>query len=185
MQNKEKRLVFRPARHEEKRVFKSFLATITTCKYSTILQNRLLYGLYGGFFIELFAITQNMLDLILLLNKTDVQPYSAGFPLGIVKKGGFKPSLPLAKILFKKCRHQTLNFLVLDEKAERKYLYGRDVFVDIKKTKQPYTIKKQDYVIVVNTRFDVLGWGFIVEKVKGKVKLQNIIDVGWYLRSGG
>ncbi len=75
------------------------------------------------------------------------------------------------------------HYVRVTDHGERLFLYGRDIFedsiIEIKVSKE-CTGKP---VLVVNTRGEPLGWGRYRRR-KGRIIIENIIDLGWYLRSG-
>ena len=185
MQTGKRRLVFRRVKPEEEALIDKFIRSISYCSLRNITGNSKLYGLYGGSFTEVFALNRGLETFSLLLDKARIHPYSAGFPLGSIRGDMFKPSLPLARKVIDTCGYNQVRNVVLDEKAEKKYLYGRDVLLHINHPPARRIPGEPGFVIVLNGKREVLGWGSIPDVTRGKIKLQNIIDVGWYLRRGG
>jgi ribosome biogenesis protein Nip4 len=106
--------------------------------------------------------------------------YYAGVYLGEVKDGDFVPSFNLLNMIAKK-KANTIN---LKKKAEWLFICGRDVFVQ-GIVKAEGSKKKGDYVLVVNSYGECLGFGKIVHDLDGKGKgpaVENILDVGDFLR---
>jgi ribosome biogenesis protein Nip4 len=73
-------------------------------------------------------------------------------------------------------------YVKVTEHGERLFLYGRDVFPEsITEFKEP--LRHCDIVIVLNKYGEPLGWGRIAGR-GNSIYIQNLIDAGWYLRSG-
>ncbi len=92
----------------------------------------------------------------------------------------FKPGLPLAKRLSRKCG--IVRCITLSSRGERFFLYGRTVF------EENILEWKRGLSIVVNELGEALGWGRgrIVKKGKHTTRLvEPVWDLGWYLRRGG
>ncbi len=106
--------------------------------------------------------------------------YSAGFYLGMIDSGLFKPSLPLAWRLSRMCGNP-IKCIVLDEGAARRFLYGRPVARGVVEWRAGLSI-------VVDRLGEVLGWGKgkAISRSGGTVKVvEPVWDLGWYLRRGG
>ncbi len=106
--------------------------------------------------------------------------YSAGFYLGMLDSGLFKPSLPLAWRLSRLCGH-AMRCIVLDDGAARRFLYGRPVSQGIVEWRAGLSV-------VVDGSGEALGWGKgkAISRRWGTVKVvEPVWDLGWYLRRGG
>ena len=112
-------------------------------------------------------------ELKALKNKIDLEPFSAGLPIGELKDNKFVPSLALLDTL---CKYSD-NKVYLNKKGQEMFLYGRDVFEEniIKGS------KKDGVVLVQNENDENLGYGELIIKSKKKL-LKNILDKGDYLR---
>ncbi len=109
--------------------------------------------------------------------------YSAGLYLGLIyrtPKGlGFKPGLPLAKRLSKVCKICNRKCHVVNERGEKRFLYGKPVPKEM-----ILNVGSRPLGIVINILGEPLGWGRI-EAGGGALRLTPIMDLGWYLRRGG
>ena len=114
-------------------------------------------------------------ELKQLKDKIDLEPYSAGLPLGELVNNRFVPSLALLEILAR--ARYTDKMAFLNKKGETMFLYGRDVFEEnIVKGRD-----KEGLVLVQNEKDENLGCGEIIIK-RGKRILKSILDKGDYLR---
>jgi ribosome biogenesis protein Nip4 len=107
--------------------------------------------------------------------------FYGGTYLGKMKKGRFFPSFNLLKII---AEQGSANKVFVDKKSEWLFTCGRDVF---KKgiTKIIGSKRKDDYVLVLNSHGECLGFGKIIQdldKVKKGVAVKNILDIGDFLR---
>ncbi|MDH5482015.1 MAG: hypothetical protein OEY22_03930 [Candidatus Bathyarchaeota archaeon] len=107
--------------------------------------------------------------------------FYAGTYLGKTKNGKFFPSFSLLRLI----AEQDANQIAVDEKTEWLFICGRDVFKrGIKKVKG--SKRKGDYTLVLNQQGECLGFGKILrdlnEKIKNGVTIQNISDIGDFLR---
>ncbi len=105
--------------------------------------------------------------------------FSAGFYIGYIEGGRFKPGLPLAWRLSRLCGI-ALQCHEVDEFGEKVFLYGKPVYEDHVRAWAP------GVSVVLGPRGDPLGWGRPEDKAKkGGRLLAPIADLGWYLRRGG
>jgi len=106
--------------------------------------------------------------------------YYAGTYLGRIKSGKFFPSFNLLNMITQKKG----NSIIVDKKTAWLFVCGRDVF---KKgiTKVSGSPRKGDYVLVLNTYNECLGFGRLLSDLEGKrenVVLENLLDIGDFLR---
>jgi ribosome biogenesis protein Nip4 len=106
--------------------------------------------------------------------------FYAGTCLGKTKNGKLFPSFSLLKVIAEK----EANKIIVNKKAEWLFICGRDVFkqgiVEVTGSK-----KKGDYTIILNQSGECLGFGKILrnpDEVKDGVSIQNISDIGDFLR---
>ena len=114
--------------------------------------------------------------------KRIIQPnyYYAGLYLGKVKNGVFFPSFNLLNMLVP----VAVNKVVIDRKAAWLFICGRDLFRE-GIAKAMGTQKKGEFTLVMNEFGECLGYGRIVGsigQVDGRVVVQNVLDVGDFLR---
>jgi len=140
--------------------------------------------------LEVFLVTDRMLELIVKIKKVGREPYCTGVFIGILreKRGRltFRPSLDVMERLFQKAK---MNAVIVTAKAEQLVLYGRDVLVEGVLDILPPI---REYTLIVNENLEVLALGKPIYKPeKWKVLdpktpvVKNLIDKGWYLRRGG
>ena len=120
-------------------------------------------------------------DLVDFLEKSNIEFVIAGIKIGEIGK---RLRLTLEGSFFVKCGKR----VVLNEKGEMLFLYGRDVFSQSVVEVTP-DVRENDLVFVCNLKNDVLGLGrsrFGAERFKSverdRVVVENIIDRGEYLR---
>ncbi len=105
------------------------------------------------------------------------EPYFAGLYIGEIRKGDFVLGLEGAALLGREAKR-----VYVSDEAEQLVLYGRDVFSK-SVTKVVGELQRGDRCLIVNSRSEVIGIG----RFKGpreEVSIENILDRGWYLRSG-
>lgn len=119
--------------------------------------------------------------LIELEKKIPETTFSSGVYLGEEIKKEFSPSIALLDCI----APLTDKKVVIDEKSAWLFLCGRDVFG--KSIKEVLSDERLDYVIVLNERHEVLGYGKVqsaLTNIKNpeKVVIKNILDRGSFLR---
>ncbi len=100
--------------------------------------------------------------------------YFAGVFAGSFRAGRFRLSLDLAEHLYR--RGVVGSVVVVDEQQERRFLYGHAVEGVAKRSADLGRM-----AVVVNRLGDVVGLGRY--EAEGH-RLVNLVDKGWYLRSG-
>jgi predicted RNA-binding protein (TIGR00451 family) len=111
------------------------------------------------------------------------QAYCAGLKIGELKKK-FLPSMQGADIIARNSRK--FSHIVVDEKAEKLVLYGRDVLgSSIMEISEKLT--ENDIVVILNKNREAIGIGrtrFPAQLLLqlGKVTVTTILDAGYYLR---
>jgi ribosome biogenesis protein Nip4 len=111
---------------------------------------------------------------------TSKEFYYAGVYLGEAKDGEFFPSFNLLNMIAQKKG----NRINLEKKVEWLFICGRDVFGE-GIAKVTGSTKKGDYVLVLNSYGECLGFGKILRSLDGKRKglaVENILDIGDFLR---
>jgi ribosome biogenesis protein Nip4 len=106
--------------------------------------------------------------------------FYAGTYLGKVKNREFFPSFDLLRTI----AEREVAKVVVNKKTEWLFICGRDVFKEgIVKVKG--SVRKGDYVLVLNLHGECLGFGRIIsdlDKKEGGVVVKNISDIGDFLR---
>lgn len=123
-----------------------------------------------------FYLSQNLKSLV----EKNRQYYCAGFPLGKVEHGKFFPSFPLLFMIAEKAK----NRIVVDDKAAWLFICGRDIFkqgiLQVEGSRE-----KGSYTLILNRHGECLGFGRIrrnLDKVKSGVAVENVLDIGDFLR---
>jgi ribosome biogenesis protein Nip4 len=106
--------------------------------------------------------------------------YYAGAYLGRIKSGRFFPSFNLLNMITEKKG----NSIIVDKKSAWLFVCGRDVF---KKgiARVSGSPRKGDFVLVLNTYDECLGFGRLVNDLEDKrenVVAENLLDIGDFLR---
>ena len=106
--------------------------------------------------------------------------YYVGAYLGETRDGEFFPSFNLLNML----AERKANRIKVDKKTEWLFICGRDVFRQ-GITKVMGSTEEGDYMLVLNSHDECLGFGRILRNLKVKRKgpaVENILDVGDFLR---
>lgn len=113
--------------------------------------------------------------------------YSLGLAIGELRKE-FVPTIAGAD-LFARYGKRNKFYVVLNEKAEKLVLYGRDIMGE-SVVEASTALAENELVILLNSSFDALGIGrtrfsgnSLLEK--GRVTFTTITDAGYYLREEG
>lgn len=121
-----------------------------------------------------FLLSENVKQL------TSKDFYYAGTYLGRVKDGRFFPSFNLLNMVAQK----KANRINIGKKAEWLFICGRDVF-EQGITKVTGSTKKGDYILVLNSHDECLGFGKMLRNLDRKRSgpaVENILDIGDFLR---
>jgi ribosome biogenesis protein Nip4 len=106
--------------------------------------------------------------------------YYAGTFLGEVKNGRLVPGFGLLNLI----TATEAKRVFVDKKTEWLFICGRDVFAE-GITKTSGTARKWDYVLVLNSHGECLGFGRVVgdlERKRARVAVKNLLDIGDFLR---
>ena len=113
--------------------------------------------------------------------------YSLGLAIGELRKE-FVPTIAGAD-LFARYGKRNKFYVVLNEKAEKLVLYGRDIMGE-SVVEASTALAENELVILLDSSFDALGIGrtrfsgnSLLEK--GRVTFTTITDAGYYLREEG
>jgi ribosome biogenesis protein Nip4 len=114
-------------------------------------------------------------------------PFSLGLAIGELRKE-FIPSIAGAD-LFARYGKRSKFYVVVNEKAEKLVLYGRDIMGE-SVMEASSDLAENELVIMVNTSFDAIAIGrtrFLGSSLfkSGRVTITNISDAGYYLREEG
>jgi ribosome biogenesis protein Nip4 len=125
---------------------------------------------------KFFYLPQNLKSLV----EKNRRYYYVGLPLGKVKHGKFFPSFPLLFMTVEKAK----NRIVVDDKAAWLFICGRDIFkegvMQVEGSRE-----KGSYTLIFNKHGECLGFGRIrqnLDKVKKGVAVENVLDIGDFLR---
>lgn len=110
--------------------------------------------------------------------------YIHGVHIATIKKDKLLPYLGLLSLLRVNNIEVTRSYVVVSDEGEKLFLYGRDILPQsIIKIERPSS-RCPKIVVVMNTQGDLLGWGYLIRKGSNQFLIRNLIDAGWYLRSG-
>jgi ribosome biogenesis protein Nip4 len=181
MQAKKKMLKLKPLTREDYKIVTSMLSRVVKCQADRILPGKL-YGQYGGPHIDIYSLSEDMELRARQLLSHGINPYSAGLYTAMISKNRkIIPSLDLAKHIWMQCTPTEYRHTVVNEAGEKIFLYGKDVFhANIVQTNTDSGL-----TIVTNMYGEPLGWGFLKRKNGKELLIENIKDVGWYVRAGG
>ena len=123
-------------------------------------------------------------DLQSSIISDSIIPYVTGVHVAVIKKNKLLPYLGLLSFLKVNNIEIKKSYVVVSEEGEKLFLYGRDIFPQsvLKIENPPYNCPK--IVVVMNTQDDLLGWGYLIKRRSNQFLIKNLIDAGWYLRSG-
>lgn len=120
---------------------------------------------------EFFLVSKEVFEMFKRIPKSR-HPYCLGMFIGHVKKKEFIPSLNLLQEI---SGLTDKNKVIVNEKAEKLFTYGRDVFFSSMLNKPE--LKNGELVIVANQNNEALGLGKVLQK-----EIKNILDIGFYFR---
>ncbi len=128
--------------------------------------------------IEVLLCSQHAAKMLTHQNIRD-KLFTAGIHIARIRGGRVKPLLGLLNLIGRPSR----GYAVVNEKAEKLFLYGRDVFPSslIELVRPPEHCS--NIIVVLNPRYEPIGWGKL-KPTKGGPFIQNLLDLGWYLRCG-
>ncbi len=158
------------------KIINSFLKTLNT----SIKSGLKLVCIESKDAIEVLACSNDAYNILGLLKCKHHNVFSAGIHIARISKD-FKRITPLLGLLNvintpEKC------YIVVNEHAEKLFLYGRDVFEEsILECSESLTECK--IVVVLNKLREPIGWAK-PQKLKHKIVVRNLLDLGWYLRCG-
>jgi 60S ribosome subunit biogenesis protein NIP7 len=116
-----------------------------------------------------------------------IDPYSLGLVIGELRKQ-FIPSMAGAD-LFARYSKRNRFYIVVNEKAEKLVLYGRDIMGE-SIVEASDNLTENELVILLNTSFEAIAIGrtrfsgsLLLQK--GRVTVTTIADAGYYLRDEG
>jgi 60S ribosome subunit biogenesis protein NIP7 len=130
--------------------------------------------------VDVYIASKTLEDVLQIL-KHPVEIITIGVHSFRVKKKVL-PLLGFVSIIRRYGLMPIKGYAIVNEKGEKLFLYGRDVFSNnIIELKEPGC--RQGYIMVLNMYKEPLGWGKI-RRGHDTIYIQNVIDAGWYLRSG-
>ncbi len=139
--------------------------------------------------LSLYAISSLLWEKLQdLLNVQGLKIESVGVWVGEVKEENFNPSLELMQLIAPHIRGRTM---YLTERGSQIFVYGHNVLAQSVK-KVTRDVSKNDIVLVRSFEGLPIGMAKILENPKkirkmndDEVFAKNLLDVGWYIRSGG
>ncbi|MHA1268803.1 MAG: hypothetical protein ACTSPY_03350 [Candidatus Helarchaeota archaeon] len=143
--------------------------------------NTLLVG--EGIRKEIFLVSEKLYTIFLNIKKNK-EPYFLGIYLGNLTDNKFDFSLNCLQLLNK----FTNKKIMINTKGEIQFIYGKDV-------QKRHILRvfddliANDRIIVINKKYEPLGLGLTLFPIRknlqsNKIKIINLMDIGWYLRKG-
>jgi len=168
-----------PTAEEKRRIIEGLKHFLPPAAVADLLQDRHLIVARGKR-LEVFLLSPPLWRLYRMV-RAHRHPYFVGLYLGELRGKSFEPSLHILHHLANVVKEEAK--ITLTRKGEQRFLYGhslnRDHLMSV-----PTTSWRRQPVLVVNTRGEGLGYGYLARS-KGKNILKNRVDLGWYLRRGG
>lgn len=123
---------------------------------------------------EVFLVKRDLSSLIEIF-----KPYAVGITFGELKGNVFMISLAGGYLISK---YATKKRVFLDREGSIKFIYGEGLEgPDIEDWDED--IEDNDVVLVLSENGEFLGFGRAKVKNLRVVSVENVIDIGWYLRS--
>ncbi|NOZ88669.1 MAG: hypothetical protein GXO15_01945 [Crenarchaeota archaeon] len=112
-------------------------------------------------------------------------PLFAGVPVALLRGARLLPTLGLLSLAERAGITPRRHYVVVGEHAANLFTYGRDIFEEsLEKTEIDESCARQGIpLVVVDPEGGLLGYGAPRRKA-GRLLIHNLLDVGWYLRSG-
>lgn len=153
---------------------------LKTCYDTNLSSNLVLLCRRAGEYIDIFALPKSSIDKVLERILESVQPHVISMGVHVFRKRSRKLLPMLGLLNFIKPRK---GYVVVSYEGIKHFLYGKDVLYDniIKIVELPTTCNLP--YIVVGPKGEAIGYGRLAI-FKGKPLIRNVLDLGWYLRSG-
>ncbi|HIC98175.1 MAG TPA: hypothetical protein EYP08_00520 [Pyrodictiaceae archaeon] len=153
---------------------------LKTCYDASLPSNLMLLCRRSEKYVDIFVLLKSSIDKVLEKILESMQMYIVSIGVHIFRKQTAKLLPMLGLLNFIKPRK---GYVVVNDEGIKHFLYGKDVLYNniIKITKLPATCKLP--YIVVGPRGEAVGYGRLIV-FKGKPLIRNVLDLGWYLRSG-
>jgi len=110
---------------------------------------------------------------------------SVGIHVARARRGRLTPFLGMCSVIARYRLRPRQGYVVVKPQGERLFLYGRDVLPESIVSYRPMPPGRCGTypVLVLNEWMEPLGWGR-PRRRHDRIYIENIIDAGWYLRSG-
>jgi len=153
---------------------------LKTCYDTNLSSNFMLLCRRVGEHIDIFALLKSSIDKVLKRILESVQLHIVSMGVHVFRKQAGKLLPMLGLLNFIKPRR---GYVVVSYEGIKHFLYGKDILYNniIKIVELPTTCNLP--YIVVEPKGEAVGYGRLVV-FKGKPLIRNILDLGWYLRSG-
>ncbi len=147
--------------------------------FTRILENREARCTIDGDGCTLYLLDQQ------LARQLHGTPLFAGVPVALLRGARLLPTLGLLSLAERAGVAPRRHYVVADEHAANLFTYGRDLF---EKSLQKVMIdesctRRGIPLVVADPKGGLLGYGAPRRKA-GRLLIHNLLDVGWYLRSG-
>jgi len=117
----------------------------------------------------------------LLSNKEQVRV--VGIPVAATTRHGLAPTLGMLSLIASLHLKPEKHYVVVAEPGATLFLYGRDVFKESVKELHVNPACDAPPLIVLDEEHLPLGLGAVTRK-RSQFLIRNVLDAGWYLRSG-
>jgi 60S ribosome subunit biogenesis protein NIP7 len=112
------------------------------------------------------------------------EPYTHGVQVAIIRRdGGLLPTLGLLSLAHREGLAPRRHYAVVSWRAATLFLYGRDVLQTSLLELQESRSCRGLPLVVLTPAGEPLGYGRPTRR-NGELLIRNILDAGWYLRSG-
>jgi len=139
-----------------------------------------------GGVVDVYAMASPVAETVLSLPRgLRSSVTSAGIHVARVGRGRLTPFLGMCSVIARYRLRPRQGYVVVKPQGERLFLYGRDVLPESIASYRPMPPGRcRRYpVLVLNERMEPLGWGR-PRRRHDRIYIENVIDAGWYLRSG-
>ena len=111
------------------------------------------------------------------------QPYTVGVHVARIDRGRLLPLLGLLSLAHVEQLQPRRHYVVVTDRAALLFVYGKDIY-----SGSVLELNEDEHctglpLVVLNTLYEPLGYGRRLRK-HGELLIRNVLDAGWYLRSG-
>ena len=159
------------------------LAMLLERDYRLLCPTRLAhYGEGRGVKVNVYAMVKSAYEQVKQVIMSH-EPMVIGVQVAVMLGKLLVPTLGLLSIMRRHGITPRSHYVIVTGKAAVLFTYGRDVFGGSIETLRRRRDCKETPLIVATSQGDLLGFGKLVRR-NGRLLIRNLLDVGWYLRSG-